>query len=635
MRDEDKSKEQLISELSGLRLEIADYQAQHKELEEVKLALTRSERSYRDLFECGVDPLAVFDAETLKIILCNKQAASLYGFDSPEETIGINPLDYIHPEDKERTIKHIADHLFQKDLRESNIFRTVTKNGEEKWISAVGIVIDYHGRKAALASFRDITRGKRTEDALRESEEKLRITFESIDDGIVIIDPQGFVLEVNEAAVRMAGFGSKGEVIGMNAFDIISPRDRDRVMNDFLGRQEGRFHQRMEYAIKTMQGQEFVAEITASSLYDASGCLLGYIAVLRDITERKRADKKLRESEEKYKELVEREKDVIFSVDESGHFTSINSAVMSWGFKTEGVIGRHFSEFILPEWQNMVPVELDKLLTSDEITAEMVVSDAWGKEHPVEFSATVIRDGTEYRGVRGIVRDITERKRIEEALRESEQKLRLTFESINEAIILTDVEGNILDINEAGLRMSGYDMKSQVIGLNGIQFFQEDERPKALETLAKLLKEGRIPIINHKIVSKTGKVYDSEVSAVLLRDNTGNTTGIIEVVRDISERMRMEEALRDSEEKLRFMFSSIIDAVVVVDLEGKVQEVNDAGLKLTGYSAKDELIGVNSLDFVIDEDRERALNDMLDSFVKGPAFWFSTGSGTSRAICCS
>ena len=179
----------------------------------------------------------------------------------------------------------------------------------------------------------------------------------------------------------------------------------------------------------------------------------------------------------------------------------------------------------------------------------MVVSDAKGKGHPIEFSATVIRDGAEYRGVRGIVRDITERKHIEEALRESEQKLRLTFESINEAIVLTDLEGFILDINEAGFRMSGYDLKSQIIGLSGIQFFEEPARPDVLEQLSKLLKEGQIPIISYKLVGRTGRVYDTEASAVLLRDNTGNPTGIIVVIRDVSERKRMEEALRDSEEK--------------------------------------------------------------------------------------
>ena len=648
MRDEEKTKEQLISELVELRQSIS-------ELKELELVLRESERDYRDLFECSIDGLAVIDAETMKIILCNQRAASLYGFKSPDDTIGVNPLDFIHPDDKERTIQHIVDYLFKQDLREANVFRTLTKDGKDKWISAVGIVIDYHGKKAALASFRDITRSKLTEDALRQSEEKLRLTFESIKEGITIADLEGRIIMTNEAGLRMSGYKRKEELIGRSGLEFILETDRSSAIADLLKQLKNEVGSTLSYyTIVDKYGIKYDAEVSASVMPDIHGTPAGFIVVVRDITERKRAieelrkseeryrlvtenvsdviwimdmnanyvyispsiesmsgytpeelmkvpaqkfvtpksaavvlkvlseelaleiagksephrvstleleaqkkdgsslwlevkitlmrdqenkfigllgvsrdvserklaEKRLRDSEEKYKELVEQEKDVIFSVDASGHFTSINSAALSWGFKPEQLIGRHFSEFILPEWHDVLPSALDQILTADEITAELVVSDSKGKGHPIEFSATVIREGSEYRGVRGIVRDITERKQIEEALRDSEEKLRLTFESINEGIILTDLEGHILDINEAGFRMSGYDLKSQVIGLDGLQFFEEKARPSVLEQLAKLLKEGRIPIMSYKIVSRTGQVYDSEASAVLLRDNT-------------------------------------------------------------------------------------------------------------------
>jgi len=122
MRDEDKSKEQLVTELVDLRQSVSD--------------IGESEHGYRDLFECSVDGLAVIDAETLKIVLCNQRAASLYGFNSSDDAIGVNPLEFIHPDDRDRTIRHIVDDLFKQDLREPNIFRTLTKDGKDKWISA-------------------------------------------------------------------------------------------------------------------------------------------------------------------------------------------------------------------------------------------------------------------------------------------------------------------------------------------------------------------------------------------------------------------------------------------------------------------------------------------------------------------
>ena len=746
MRDEEKTKEQLISELVELRQSIS-------ELKELELVLRESERDYRDLFECSIDGLAVIDAETMKIILCNQRAASLYGFKSPDDTIGVNPLDFIHPDDKERTIQHIVDYLFKQDLREANVFRTLTKDGKDKWISAVGIVIDYHGKKAALASFRDITRSKLTEDALRQSEEKLRLTFESIKEGITIADLEGRIIMTNEAGLRMSGYKRKEELIGRSGLEFILETDRSSAIADLLKQLKNEVGSTLSYyTIVDKYGIKYDAEVSASVMPDIHGTPAGFIVVVRDITERKRAieelrkseeryrlvtenvsdviwimdmnanyvyispsiesmsgytpeelmkvpaqkfvtpksaavvlkvlseelaleiagksephrvstleleaqkkdgsslwlevkitlmrdqenkfigllgvsrdvserklaEKRLRDSEEKYKELVEQEKDVIFSVDASGHFTSINSAALSWGFKPEQLIGRHFSEFILPEWHDVLPSALDQILTADEITAELVVSDSKGKGHPIEFSATVIREGSEYRGVRGIVRDITERKQIEEALRDSEEKLRLTFESINEGIILTDLEGHILDINEAGFRMSGYDLKSQVIGLDGLQFFEEKARPSVLEQLAKLLKEGRIPIMSYKIVSRTGQVYDSEASAVLLRDNTGNPAGLIVVIRDVSERRRMEEALRDSEEKLRLTFESIEDGIVVIDLNGYIVDVNEATLHIGGFNHKSQVIGRNAFDLIAPKDRKMVMDDLKDRIAGRP-----------------
>ncbi|MFA5375679.1 MAG: PAS domain S-box protein [Dehalococcoidia bacterium] len=716
-------------------------------------ALRQSEEKLRLTFESVREGITISDLEG-RVIMTNEAGLRMSGYKKKEELIGRSGLEFILEEDRSSAVADLLRQLKEGISSTLSYYTIVDKNGNkyDTEVSA-SLMSDVRGTPIGfIAVVRDITGREHMEKTLRESEEKLRLTFESMNDSLIIIDPQGRVLDVNEAAVRISGFGSKQNIIGMNAFDLISPPDRERVMKDFASRPKEQTLQRMEYTVKPARGNEFLAEITASSLLDASGALVGYIAVLRDITEQKRAaeelrkseeryrlvaenvsdviwimdmnarytyispsvkrmrgytakemmalpaqdlvtsksaalmlkalseeltlelsgnadphrvrtlevesknkdgsmiwlevkmtfmrdpegkpigilgvsrditerklaEKKLRDSENKYKELVEQEKDVIFSVDASGHFTSINSAALSWGFKPEQIIGRHFSEFIPPEWQKVVPAALDQILVADEITAELVVSDASGKGHPTEFSATVIREGNEYRGVRGIVRDITERKHIEEALRDSEQKLRLTFESINEAIILTDLEGRILDINEAGFKMSGYDLKSQIIGLNGIHFFEEKARPSVLEGLAKLLKEGNIPIISYKIVSRTGKVYDSEVSAVLLRDNTGKPTGIIEVVRDVSARKHMEEALRDSEEKLRLTFESIEDAIVVINLDGYIVDLNEATLRIGGYKDKSQVIGRNAFELISPKDYQIVMDDLKDRIAGRP-----------------
>jgi len=743
MKDEEKSKEQLISELVELRHTLSD--------------IKESERDYRDLFERSVDGLAVIDAETLKIILCNRRAASLYGFNSPNDVIGVNPLDFIHPEDRDRAIKHIVDYLFKQDLREANTFRTITRDGEDKWISAVGIVIDYHGKKAALASFRDITQSKRMEDALRQSEEslqitfesikegititdlegrivmtneaalrmsgynrkeevvgrsgldfiadrdrakamadlasqltrkvgstvshytmidregneyfaevsasvmpdihgnpigfiavvrditarrqmerallqseeKLRSTFESIDDSIVVIDSEGHVIDVNEAAIRIVGFNSKKEVIGINAFELISPQDRERVMRDFASRQEGHFHQRMEYAIRPIHGEEFVAEVTASSLSDTSGNPIGYIAVIRDITERNRAVEELRKSEERYRLVTENVSDVIWIMDMNINYTYISPSVKRMrGYTPEEMMSLPAQDLVTPESAAQMLKILAEELTLELSgkadphrvrTLEMETKNKDGSMIWIEVKITFMRDPEgKPIGLLGVSRDITERKRIEEALRGSEEKLRLTFESLNEAIVLTDLEGFIVDINEAGFRMSGYKSKSQVIGLNGLQFFEEKARPSVLEQLARLLKEGRIPIMSYKIISKTGLVYDCEISAVLLHDKAGNPLSLIVVIRDVSERKRIEEALRDSEEKLRLTFESIEDGIVITDVNGCIKDVNEATLRIGGFLDKSQVIGRNAFELIAPKDYRTVMDDLKASLEGRP-----------------
>ena len=128
--------------------------------------LRESEQKYRTLFESKLDGMFVIDAETMKVVLANRAGAEMYGFNSPEEAIGVNPLDFVAPEEREWTLKVIVKDMFGKDLQQINEFRTMDKGGKEKWISAVGARIKCGGKLAGLISFRDITEQKRAEERL-------------------------------------------------------------------------------------------------------------------------------------------------------------------------------------------------------------------------------------------------------------------------------------------------------------------------------------------------------------------------------------------------------------------------------------------------------------------------------------
>jgi len=197
-------------------------------------------------------------------------------------------------------------------------------------------------------------------------------------------------------------------------------------------------------------------------------------------------------------------------------------------------------------------------------------------------------------------------KRVEEALRESEEKLRILFESISSGIIVSNLEGQIIEVNEAAVRLLGYSDKVEVIGQPGFEFIAEKDRARAAEDAIKAVGLGYGPTYEYTFVDKDGREYDAEASASLLLDSAGNTVGFISIFRDIAERKRAEEALRESEEKLRVMFESMSEGIAITDLKGKIIDVNDAILRMSGLS-REELIGQEGFKLVPPEDSKNII----------------------------
>ena len=138
---------------------------EHKQAVE---ALRKSEQNYRILFESKLDGVCVID-ETMKLLLANQAAADMFGFDSPEEMLDVNPFDFISPQEREQVLAIVTKDMFEKDLQQVNEFQLMTKAGKEIWLSAVGARIEYQGKSAGLVSFRDITERRRAEEQLERS----------------------------------------------------------------------------------------------------------------------------------------------------------------------------------------------------------------------------------------------------------------------------------------------------------------------------------------------------------------------------------------------------------------------------------------------------------------------------------
>ena len=220
------------------------------------------------------------------MVLGNEAAVKMYGFDSPEDALGVNPLDFVHPDDRERVLKLIVEDMFKKDLRTTHDIRTMTKDGTEKWVSAVGARTEYEGRLAGLISIRDITERKRAEEHLKQ----YKFMVESAHDAIFFKDLESRYLIANTKALEAFGL-SREEVIGKNDYELMPNRQeaKKNVEDDQLVFKAAKRTQITKHMI-SVDGKEYWFEAVKVPQLNDKGDVIGLIGIARDITERKQAE---------------------------------------------------------------------------------------------------------------------------------------------------------------------------------------------------------------------------------------------------------------------------------------------------------------------------------------------------------
>jgi len=330
--------------------------------------------------------------------------------------------------------------------------------------------------KAKLAKGKEIER-KRAEEALRESEEKLRVMFESISDGVSVVDLEGKVVDANRAHLRMFGFSHKGEIIGQSAFDSIAEKDRARAIEAMgkIGKiSEKEFSTPAEYTLLNKDGREFSAELSTALLHDGSGNPTGIISVIRDITERKRAEEALQESEVRYRTLVSNIPGAVYraACDPEKwtiHFFSDAIQEIS-GYPPSDFIGdkvRTYKSIIhLDDMKMVEKIVLDCVSKKEPFELEYRIVCADGSIHWVHDRGQGVFDKkSELLWLDGVVIDITERKLADGQIRKAEEeKLKANKRRIEELEKSMDVAvGHELALIELKGRIRTLELKLREI----------------------------------------------------------------------------------------------------------------------------------------------------------------------------
>jgi len=305
-------------------------------------------------------------------------------------------------------------------------------------------------------------------------------------------------------------------------------------------------------------------------------------------------------------ETLANESPVGLCIIQDGKFCYTNPTFQhNTGYREDELLGRDSLELVVPEDRKMVRENTIKMLKGElTLPDQFRVIHKDGSIHWVVESVASVQ----YRGRRatmGTFVDITEHRQAEEALQAEKNKLESVVSAMDYGLTIQDRDYNILYQNELLIKLFG-----DRLGEKCYRVYEGKEKICDGCPVEKAFKDGKSHTSERKVVIPSGEVTFWENTANPIRDAGGRIVSCLEVTRDITERKLMEEALRDSEEKLRKMFESVTDGISVIDLKGSITEVNQRAVEMHGFSSKDELLGKNAFELVAPRDHEKIATEM-------------------------
>ncbi len=384
----------------------------------------------------------------------------------------------------------------------------------------------------------------------RAEEELIRLStaYKMIPDAILITDVDANIVEVNEATLELLGIKDRDELIGKNARDFIIAKDLEKAQEDMKQILEKGYIKNLEYFALKKDGRMIPVEFSSSLMRDAEGEPKELATIIRDMTERKKAEKALLESEEKYRELVENTNEAII-VAQDGMLKFCNPKAMELtGYSEEEMALTPFVDFIHLEDREMVVQRPVGKLKGEEFphSYPFRLIDKEGNVKWVEINAVMI-DWENKPATLNFLDDITERKKAIEALRESEAKYSALVEKSKDGIVIIQ-DGVLKFVNESSLNILGYPPEA-IIGENFLKFVAEDHRKMVMKRYIDRMAGREVSnIYEIAIVRKNGTIFPVELNASLI-EYEGKTADLV-FIRDITERKCAAEKLRRTMDEL-------------------------------------------------------------------------------------
>ncbi len=507
------------------------------EIREPENTFLDSTVKYGDIFHNTNYAIMIHDMKG-NILDVNQKFIDLLGY-SRDEILSCKLRD-LHPPEALQEVKEATKKISQDEFVNLET-KFLKKNREIFPAEVTSSLFKLSGGQILQSFIRDISERKKAEKALKDSEERFRLLFEQSIDAIIIHE-NGIIKDVNDRACKMLGY-SKDQLCKMTIMDLHSDSDSE-ITKKRVTREKSSLHFETQW-IKS-DGTPIDVEISSNIIDFKTRLTQG---VVRDITERKQSEEKLRESEGLYRILVENIKFGINLIDIDHNIVMVNnSQVRKFGKPATEMVGKKcFQEF--HKRDSVCPhCPVDRAITDRKpivVETEGVMDN--GKRFNVMVHAFPIfgQDG-KVKSVIEVVEDITERKRVQDALRESEMKYRTILENIEDGYYEVDIAGNFTFFNDPFCSILGYS-KKELMGTNFRQHTDKEVSNEVYQAFNKIFNTGKPEKgFQYEILRKDGIKRHTEISASLMKDSEGHRVGFRGIMRDTTDRMQAEEALKEA-----------------------------------------------------------------------------------------
>ena len=542
----------------------------------------------------------------------------------PDEAIGTNVLDYVHPDDLPHVLEETEEALAKGGVATNKAeYRFRARDGSWRWMESVGTyLLDDPAVRGVVVVSRDVTKRKEAEEFLRRSETSLAESQR-----IAHLGTWERNLETDESwwsaeTYRIYGFDPEPHAPPLRELmEVVHPEDRDQLEAAMRGALVEAQPYDAEHRIVLPNEKVRWVHRRAEVVRGADGKPLRIAGTVHDITERKEAEEAAHRSEERLRSLADAAFEGILISDE-GEILEANRALTDmFGYSLAEVVGRTTLEFVAPEHRDLVRRKV-----------------ASGDEEPYE-AAGVRKDGTRldlevrgrafsYRGRRvrvTAVRDVTERKAAEGRLREAEERYRTLVERIPAVTFVDRAEGpeEPVYVSPQVEEMLGYAPEEWMAGRLWRERLHPDDRERVLRSDERFDRDGEPVDEEYRLLAKDGRAVWVREETVLVRDEAGEPLFVQGILTDVTGRKEAERALRESEERFRGTFEDAPIGVALVGLHSPSPEadrrylrVNPALCEMLGY-AEEELLSMTTSDVTHPEDLERSRARMGQLFEEG------------------